>query len=712
MSNNYKSNYDNILNINSMVKSLIIYIIVFCFSAPLFIACSDLPDEKSVYLSGTVKAKDINGPAFVTIVKANEANSFENANTNNVVDLIQTDKEYNSFGIELSNKGLAAGDTVMVIAYVDRDYQNGIPAPSPGDYVGVYIDPDRLSPSYILSNGKNDHVNININREVFSFNADVKGKVSCREMGNLMLIAYAGEIVSSDFTNFDFDYVIGYFNADKNRETQDFKIDIWPYGFNVPIENVFLFALLDVNQNKTIDKGDRFGYLSDEDGIPFRITVNKGSNNLDHTIELTAEVKESQNYDISLSGNVSIPEDYYQNNGDNSLKPLYIIVSDVSSDVDSSASSIKYFEKLPPENRSYNIDLSSTDLKPGDQIMVFTIWDRDYNGGFPNLSKDDSVGFYINKETASPSIKLSDGNNGGIDINFNRRYISFDAEIRGNVLGEEAGDLFITAYAGELLSSDLKKLDFDSIIGFQTLSKEESEAGFQIKVQPFMPQRLIKQIQTGNKLDDVFLVAFLDINRNGTIDEGDKFGYLADENNLPLPIPIEKGTNDLDEILQGKGIELSSSITSQAEYDISLSSYISVPKDYVKGNGGIFITVSQMDDFDYDNPFSSIKYFEKLSYGQDRFTFDLSRTGLAPGDKVMLYAFWDKDYQGGMPFPKEGDDVGYCQNKKAYLLSNILEEGHNFIDPSEGWEFKINKKLYDHDATITFTLENGDLPLA
>ncbi|MEZ4565808.1 MAG: hypothetical protein R2860_02180 [Desulfobacterales bacterium] len=74
-------------------------------------------------------------------------------------------------------------------------------------------------------------------------------------------MAYAGEVLSSDFTTISFNDVIGYETVTKTDDPVNYKMDILPYGKNVPIRDVQVFALLDAN-NSGRDSGDRIGFYS------------------------------------------------------------------------------------------------------------------------------------------------------------------------------------------------------------------------------------------------------------------------------------------------------------------------------------------------------------------------------------------------------------------------------------------------------------------
>jgi hypothetical protein len=70
----------------------------------------------------------------------------------------------------------------------------------------------------------------------------------------------------------------------------------------------------------------------------------------------------------------------------------------------------------------------------------------------------------------------------------------------------------------------------------------------------------------------------------------------------------------------------------------------------------------------------------------------------------MIAALWDKDYKGGFPSPTKGDRLGLLVNKDTYQVTATLNYGKNII-PGQGYEFKINKKLYDFAANMDYAID-------
>ena len=136
---------------------------------------------------------------------------------------------------------------------------------------------------------------------------------------------------------------------------------------------------------------------------------------------------------------------------------------------------IKYFKRLPQGTDTFSVDLSGTDLAPGDDILIITLWDKNFNGGFPNPDTGDMIGFYVDQEKLGMNYSLSAGVNAGIHINVNRDVFDFEASVSGMVRGEEEGDLTLIAYTGEFNSSDFTDIDIDDVSGYARYTKNTSD---------------------------------------------------------------------------------------------------------------------------------------------------------------------------------------------------------------------------------------------
>ena len=211
------------------------------------------------------------------------------------------------FSYDLSDTGICPGDKIMLIGLWDLDFVGGLPGFTPGDFIGIYAEEGNISPSVTLVAGENSGFHIDINREVFDYEASISGTIIGEDVGSVTLVAYSGDIDSSDFTDLDFNAVIGFKTVNKKVSPFEYTLDILPYGKNVPIENVQIFALLDANNSETVDAGDRIGFYGKDDDFSTLLTIDDGTELKNIDIEFKFDVAEPCGVEMSLSGSFSIP---------------------------------------------------------------------------------------------------------------------------------------------------------------------------------------------------------------------------------------------------------------------------------------------------------------------------------------------------------------------------------------------------------------------
>ena len=689
-----------------------IYILLFV----LFFGCGE--DQKPVVtISGQVDAKavlkNMNAPVMVAVASTDDFSKIDSDPLNNIIKMVAVDKSDFSFSIDLSEEGVLPGTKVSVFAYVDNDFDGSSIYPGPGDFIGVYIDKGNLTASYIVKEGDNN-LFLTINREVFDYTANISGTIECEDICDVTVIAYAGEITSLDFSELDFDAVVGYeVFSKKSKNALDYNLRIFPYGFNVPIENVYIFAHFDLNGNKKIDGGDKIGYYTDsgfkiissssgtndfvsqdDNNLPTPVVINEGTVS-GKNVKAITDVFEPSGYNISLKGDLT----YADFNTDD---PVYIIVAmsdDIDKLVENQLSSVIFFKRLVSGSKSFEIDLSSTILVPSDKIAVIALQDKDFNSGFPNPTEKDMIGFYADSKKLSMEYTIKNGENIGADIFINREVFTFKSKIKGSVNDNRAGDIIITAYAGSIDSMDFTaEIDINKVIGYKKIAKGSGFVDYELDILPY---------GINIPIENVYVFAILDNNKNGIPDKGDSIGYYY-ENSNKLPALINIDTGDIN----GVNIGMVFDIPESSSNNMSISGYFNPPQGYGNDSAPIFLIIADAGNPNalIDDPLSGIKYFSKIEQGEKGFYIDLSKSGIKQGEDVMIIALWDKDYAGGFPNLTLDDYVGYYQNNDEFLVSVELESGVNPISPVNGWDFNIDKKIYDHNSSISFSLERGGLP--
>ncbi len=656
--------------------------------------CGDSSGKKGIVLSGTLafpeSVADSDAPVLVSVTSSIDADLLENNPREVIIAYVVADKANASFRVDLSGKGLKAGDIVYLIAFVDNNYTNDVPFPDKGDLIGVYYEEGKITPGVELHEGLNEGFHIDINREVFDYEASVSGRILGDDTGEVTLVAYAGDIESSDFTSLDFNDVMGFKTLTKGSGSQAYTIDILPYGRDVPIENLQVFALLDANGSGSVDGGDRIGfYAKTEEEFSSLITITGGEvSGID--MEFKFDVKSPSASPVSVSGDFSLPAAYSPG-----APPVYIAVFD-GSDPDAVMAdpfgAILYFSRITAPETNFFFDLTDTGLAPGDRVMLIGLWDKDFVGGFPGFTPGDVIGTYFEAGKITPAVELHEGLNEGFHIDINREVFDYEASVSGRILGDDTGEVTLVAYAGDIESSDFTSLDFNDVMGFKTLTKGSGSQAYTIDILPYGRDVPIENLQ---------VFALLDANGSGSVDGGDRIGFYAKtEEEFSSLITITGGE------VSGIDMEFKLDVQQASGIDMSIAGMFTVSSEYFYGDSPMYIIVYSADDPQdiFEDPYAGLKYFYRMPLADFYFDCDLSHTDLVPGESVIIAGLWDRDFTGGFPGLTSGDKIGIVQNKDTYQFAAELNYGRNMTPPA-GYEFRINKLIYDFDADIDYALD-------
>ncbi|MGM0404305.1 MAG: hypothetical protein ACQEQN_11360 [Thermodesulfobacteriota bacterium] len=546
----------------------------FCILAALLFfgpGCGEESDKPDFVVAGTLAVDESmrygDAPVLVAVTRSLGASEIQEDPDDAIIKYVAAGENGTSFEIDLSDTALMPGDTVNLIAFVDNNYTGGVPFPDIGDIVGIHVEPGSLTPGLELQDGGNTGIHIDITREVFDYEASISGTVTGDDEGNVVVVAYAGEVASSDFSGLDTDDVMGFARVEKGSGPVSYTIDILPYGKNVPLEKVQVFALLDANANNEIDAGDRIGFYAREGEFSSLLALEDGTHldGVDPVFRL--DIPEPSGYDVSMSGTFSVSQDYLA--GDS---PVYITVFDSANPGDileDPYGALKYFYKMPAYAYYFTFDLSRTDLAPGDKVMVVALWDRDFAGGFPQPTRGDKLGIVVNKDTYRFLTEIAFGPTiiPPVDHEFkiNKRVYDFRADIDYALDLSDAGSfnmdnarLIVLAIHVEGVALGVSAvgditldIDMDYMIAVDSLpATEYDHIGIGPRQDPFPPralplltalyervvvwednlppQPLIRGEDHGNRSErTAFLVAILDKNGNGAVDREDEIGYYG-----------------------------------------------------------------------------------------------------------------------------------------------------------------------------------------
>ena len=424
----------------------------------------------------------------------------------------------------------------------------------------------------------------------------------------------------------------------------------------------------------------------------------------------------AQNKDeMTLSGSVTVPASLSAQ----AAGPLFVGVSRTDNvDLMQSDPLNQIVTMVPADGSSFSIDLTTCDVQIGEEVFVFAFADNDYTGGVPNPTPGDVIGFYVNNETLSTKIKLTAGTN-SLNLNANRLQYDISPEVIGLIDGTDSGEVILIAYAGNFNSLNFTDLDTDAIIGYQKFYKGAAPCLYSLKIMPYItPEKYSMPIKS------VYIIALLDKNGNGVPDAGDSIGFPINgtDGDYPMAINIQNAVNSTTTVYFKKTISAAPTSTEP----LKISGTFDAPSGYDSSSPMFFIVAKSSDPNEvFTNMLDTVKYFKNVtsSYNSSAGTFsfdeDLSSSGLASGDTVMIIALWDKDFVSGLPEATAGDIVGFIQNKSAFAFTVQLNSGTNTItkttdstylyNGTTGYDFSLKRTVYDHDATIKFKLEQGTL---
>ncbi|GAB4221310.1 MAG: hypothetical protein Kow00102_16070 [Spirochaetota bacterium] len=557
-----------------------------------FTSCGALQEDTAVIAGSVMVDEGISrassAPVFVAIARNGDMESIQNDPANTIITVIQPD-DSGDFSIECKDYGLKSGDEIFLFAFIDNDYAGGIPYPTPGDAVGFYNNGFKLS--YTI--GVDGQATILINRQQYDFDANIIGILDGTESGNVILIAYAGDFNSSNFSDIDIDAVIGYKKLTKPAYPVSFTLPVMPYGYNVPIGGVYIIALLDANANGIPDEGDTIGFAVEPgSNTPVAVTVTNGvvsASTIKFVMPIYGEPA-TNGPPLTITGQFDAPEGY---SSDPTTKPIFVVVAR-GSDPNEVLTNIKNlntqtfdFTRVTQGENTFALTLSRSKFNPGDSVFIFALWDKDYESGLPSPTQGDKLGFVMNKSNFAYTVTLQEGDNqlmksgtqylfngnGGYSFSLNRTIYNHNAAIRFQL---EQGSLNDTQFANgtkvivvavyetndiaqQYLQYGTYNLDMDKIIATANVRiNKESGSGttvyYTMPVMPALHESIPATQDEQLFIDNVWVLAVLDSNGNGKPDNGERiafyWGYLLFYYPIKLPSPLGDGTTILNKTVR------------------------------------------------------------------------------------------------------------------------------------------------------------------
>ncbi|WP_300668268.1 hypothetical protein [Desulfoluna sp.] len=540
----------------------------------LFTACGESEAPPPLSITGTVTIDEAetrgDSPVFAAVFRGSASDMSLQDMADSFAGMTTVAPD-GSFSVDLSDKGLSLGETVTLIGFVDRNFSGNIPNPDAGDLLGFYRQEGALTPDYPLQSGINRGADIHINREVFDYDKEIGGTLTGPYTGPVHLVAYAGDLRSLDVTTLDVDPIVGYASFEKKEEELAYRLKILPYGFDLPISDVYLLAFFDTNGNGHPDPGESVGtYTRHPKGLPTLLTLTEADQDpftFDSRLALPLPAPSSEK--ITLTGQVEALTGY----DTQSPSPLFIMAAETEDPqqlIDHPMAVIRSFYRLDPGELNFSLDLAATGLAPGDKIMVLALWDKNYKEnpdtpsytGFPDPDAGDFMGYYQDKATFTVAHPLTAGINfcvpsddpqAPLHFQVNRKQVEHHASIvfkieSDNGVTLEPGDpILVIAVQKDGVNADFHITDPDYIVAMKSLPAAENiDADTSV---PVMGALLEPIVNTPFGVNEVYVFAILDENGNGKPDTGESFGFYGEKLFPLLPLsnlnPLIPKTTDL-----------------------------------------------------------------------------------------------------------------------------------------------------------------------
>ena len=358
----------------------------------------------------------------------------------------------------------------------------------------------------------------------------------------------------------------------------------------------------------------------------------------------------------------------------------YVLVLDgelASLEPQTIARSIRAIKEVPVKGGAFEIELAQTGLKPGDDLSLLGLLDRDAAAqGFPRLSPNDLFGLYIGSEGFHR--KLIPGENRGFDVSIDRQIYDGQTTVSGRVLGATGGtDLLIAAYTGNLESLTSFELDYNKVMGIAQIAGGNDNR-YELPVTPIGQPFPVS----------AYIVAVADANQNQKLDPGEAvYFHSSRSDKVPEKVTLSQG--------QGSVVDLNLKFTTQIPrgYAMPLTGRIDWQAVDARSAEPAYLFVAKGDSVDAitQSPLTSLKYLSRLQGRPSSYEITLEDTDLAPGDKVMIGVFLDKDASMSLT---PGDRLGIAGLSLSGFTQSLSSGGRGGLD------IPVIFSLYDTQKSV------------
>lgn len=256
--------------------------------------------------------------------------------------------------------------------------------------------------------------------------------------------------------------------------------------------------------------------------------------------------------EVFLSGSIDIQE--VRNNLTGPLMLIITNTADLAQLQSNPLNTIVAAFGIDKEELFYRVDVGSLGKKVGDVVYLFAFIDADFNG-IPTPNAGDFIGFYIDRTTYKLGYCLKKGENRNLNISINRMLRDFDAQIiyaidKGDVRYGKEFNMLTTeevVLAVHELGVQINltfaetyevKLDPDYILGYARFQPPVFDIDSGTRPKPYETPKVLNilpainvriAIENDKIVGNVYLIAIIDENGNGTIEADDDVGYYNEK---------------------------------------------------------------------------------------------------------------------------------------------------------------------------------------
>ena len=513
---------------------------------------TQLPGGQPMSVSGTIawQAADQNGaePAYLFIAKGTSFDAITTDPLHSIKYFKKLEGRPGSFSASLAETDLKPGDPVLVGVLLDKDRSM---SPTNGDVIGVALS-GLKGFAMNLDSGGLSGLNVAVNRVYYGTNKSVDviitGSGRADYSGRILALLYQGTMTSMDLAGVDPNKVIAFADFTKSANKSTFSLPLLPTTA-LPVSNATLLVLFDANGNGQPDAGEVVGFASaPTGGFPQTVSFQASDQ---PSLTVGTYMTLMQPSGTAITAKATIDSAF---NVDTAKTPVMVGIFAEAPLASLAANPLQYlkaFSVVGNGNTAAQVDLSHSDLKPGDRITAFAFnQPPGSNAPVMSLSEGGQIGILLNNSTLDTATTLAAADNqldqSPYTLQINRIFYQHNGSITVNVDGSsilQSGDpLVLAAYQIDTssgnaytIAAQLTAIDYSKVVGYLRTSYTGPKA-YNFSIFPALAPGLVDP--STRKMANIAVVAFRDSNGNGKPDSGEAVAVYADSGS-PLGVSLK-----------------------------------------------------------------------------------------------------------------------------------------------------------------------------